>query len=101
MTLGESKEFERDYHDPKKRTNANSIQVYFKDGSKAPLSRVDYPLGHRRRRRDGIPLLMEKFERNVARVFAEKRRRAILAACGDRARLAAMPVDEFIGLLVP
>jgi 2-methylcitrate dehydratase len=101
MELSESKEFERDYHDPKKRTNANSIQVWFKDGSKAPLSRVDYPLGHRKRRKDGIPMLMEKFERNVARVFAEKQRRAILAACGDPRRLAAMPVDQFVGLLVP
>jgi len=75
--------------------------VFFKDGSKAPLSRVDYPLGHRKRRNDGIPMLMEKLERNVARVFAEKQRRAILAACSDRKRLAAMPVDRFIGMLIP
>ncbi len=101
MELAESPEFERDYHDPNKRTNANSIQVFFKDGSKAPLSRVDYPLGHRKRRNDGIPMLMEKLERNVARVFAEKQRRAILAACSDRKRLAAMPVDRFIGMLIP
>ena len=92
--------FEREYHDPAKRTNANSIQVYFKDGSKAPLSQVDYPLGHRKRRKDGIPMLLEKFERNVARVFAEKQRRAIREVCLDRKRLAAMAVNEFMDLLV-
>ncbi len=100
MHLAESRVFEREYHDPAKRTNANSIQVYFKDGTKAPLSQVDYPLGHRKRRKDGIPLLLEKFERNVARVYAEKQRRIIREACLDRKRLAAMPVNEFIDLLV-
>ncbi len=100
MRLTESKVFEREYHDPAKRTNANSIQVWFKDGTRTPLAQVDYPLGHRKRRKEGIPVLMEKFERNVARVFAEKQRRAILGACLDRRRLAAMPVNEFIDLLV-
>ena len=81
MQLTESKVFEREYHDPAKRTNANSIQVYFKNGTKAPLSQVDYPLGHRKRRKEGIPMLIEKFERNIARVFAEKQRRAIRDVC--------------------
>jgi 2-methylcitrate dehydratase len=100
MTLTESKVFEREYHDPAKRTNANSIQVFFKDGSKAPLSQVDYPLGHRKRRKEGIPLLIEKFDRNIARVYAEKQRRAIRDVCLDRQGLAAMPVNEFMDLLV-
>jgi len=100
MRLTESREFERDYHDPAKRSNANSIRVFFKDGSQTPLARVDYPLGHRRRRKEGIPLLIEKFERNVARVFAEKQRRAIVKACLEPARLAAMPVNEFLDMLV-
>jgi 2-methylcitrate dehydratase len=99
MTLTESKAFEREYHDPAKRTNANSIQVFFKDGSKAPLLQVDYPLGHPRRRKEGIPLLIEKFDRNVARVFAEKQRRMIRDVCLDRPRLAALPVNEFMDLL--
>ncbi len=99
MHLTESAVFEREYHDPAKRSNANAIQVYFRDGSKAPLSQVDYPLGHRRRRKEGIPLLIEKFEKNVARVFAEKQRRAIQEVCLDRKRLAAMPVNEFFNLL--
>jgi 2-methylcitrate dehydratase len=100
MRLSESRVFEREYHDPAERTNANSIQVYFKDGTKAPLSQIDYPLGHRKRRKEGIPLLIEKFEKNVARVFAGKQRRAIEDACLDRERLAAMPVNEFFDLMV-
>jgi 2-methylcitrate dehydratase len=99
MQLSESEVFEREYHDAAKRSNANSIRVYFKDGTRTPLSQVDYPLGHRRRRKEGIPLLIDKFEKNVARVFAEKQRRAITDVCLDRKRLAAMPVNEFFDLM--
>jgi 2-methylcitrate dehydratase PrpD len=100
MRLSESAQYEREYHDPAKRTNANSIQVFFKDGTKTPLAEVLYPLGHRRRRQEGIPALMEKFERNVSRVFAAKQRDAVLEACLDQKRLEAMPVNEFMDLLV-
>jgi 2-methylcitrate dehydratase len=99
MNMVESKQYERDYHDPKKRTNANSIQVFFRDGTRTPLSEVLYPLGHRKRRQEGEPVLLKKFETAVGRVFAAKRRDAILAACGDAKRLAAMPVNEFMDLL--
>jgi len=99
MHLAESARYEKDYHDPAKRTNSNSIQVFFKDGSKTPLSEVLYPLGHRRRRKEGIPVLMEKFEKNVARAFAAKQRDAILEACLDQQRLEAMPVNEFVDLM--
>ncbi|HEX6004486.1 MAG TPA: bifunctional 2-methylcitrate dehydratase/aconitate hydratase, partial [Burkholderiales bacterium] len=87
MKLSESAQFERDYHDPAKRSNANSIHVYFKDGTKAPLSVVEYPLGHRRRRKEGIPAVMEKFEKNVARVFAAKQCGRIMAVCLDQQKL--------------
>jgi len=100
MHLAESPVFEREYHDPAKRTNANSIQVHFKNGTKTPVSQVDYPLGHVKRRKEGIPLLIEKFEKNVARVFAEKQRRQIVDLCLDRKRVAAMPVNEFINVFV-
>jgi 2-methylcitrate dehydratase PrpD len=99
MRLRESAQYEREYHDPAKRTNANSIQVFFKDGTKTPLSEVLYPLGHRRRRRDGVPVLIKKFEESVARVFPPKQRDAILEACLDQRRLEAMPVNEFMDLL--
>jgi 2-methylcitrate dehydratase len=99
MRLSESARYERDYHDPAKRSNANSIQVFFKDGSKTPVSEVEYPLGHRRRRKEAIPHLMRKFEKNVARVFAEKQRARILEVCLDRKRLEATPVNEFLDLM--
>jgi len=99
MRLRESAQYEREYHDPGKRTNANSIQVFFKDGTKTPLSEVLYPFGHRRRRKEGVPVLLKKFETNVARVFAPKQRDAILHACLDQKRLEAMAVNEFMDLL--
>jgi len=99
MQLSESCGFRARIPRSRQRTNANSIQVTFKDGTRSPLSQVDYPLGHRRRRKEGIPLLIGKFETNVARVFAEKQRRAITEVCLDRKRLAAMPVNEFLDLL--
>jgi 2-methylcitrate dehydratase len=86
-------------HDPKKRSNGNAMRVHFKDGTRTERIDVEYPLGHPRRRADGIPLLIEKFERNVARIFAEKRRRAITTLCLDRERLAATPVNELFDLL--
>jgi 2-methylcitrate dehydratase len=99
MHLSEDARYEKDYHDPEKRSNANSIQVYFKDGTRAPLSEVEYPLGHRRRRAEGIPLLMKKLEKNIARVFASKQRARILEVCLDQQRLEGMPVNEFVDLL--
>jgi 2-methylcitrate dehydratase len=99
MRLAEDERYERDYHDPEKRSNANSIQVYFRDGSKSPLSEVEYPLGHRRRRKEGVPELMRKFETNVARVFAAKQRDLVLRTCTDRKTVEAMPVHEFVDLL--
>jgi 2-methylcitrate dehydratase len=99
MKLSESARYEKDYHDPAKRSNANSIQVYFKDGAKSPLSEVEYPLGHRRRRKEGVPAVMEKFEKNVARVFAARQRERILRVCLDQKRLEATPVNEFMDLL--
>src|SRR5262249_13030626 len=80
MNMAESPRNEKEYHDPAKRTNANSVEVFFKDGTKPPLSEVLYPLGHRKRRQEGIPVLMEKFEKSLARVFAPRRRDAILHA---------------------
>jgi 2-methylcitrate dehydratase PrpD len=100
MKLAESARFEKNYHDPDKRSNANSIQVFFKDGTKTPLSEVEYPLGHRRRRKEGVPVVMEKFGKNVARVFAPKQRDRILDVCLDQQRLEAMPVNEFMDLMV-
>jgi len=100
MRLRESARFEREYHDPAKRTNANSIQVFFKDGSKTPLSEVNYPLGHRQRRKEGVPVLMKKFDQNTGMVFAAKQKAAIAAVCTDQQKLEAMAVNEFVDLMV-
>jgi 2-methylcitrate dehydratase len=86
--------------DPKRRSNGAAIRITFKDGSKTARVEIEYPLGHPRRRRDGIPLLLEKFRTNLARRFAAKQQQAILALCADEKRLAAMPVNEFVDLFV-
>jgi 2-methylcitrate dehydratase len=61
---------------------------------------VEYPIGHKRRRKEGMPILVEKFERNLARRFPAKQQKAILALCMDAKRLAATPVHEFVDLFV-
>ena len=86
--------------DPKRRSNGAAIRITFKDGSKTARVEIEYPLGHPRRRRDGIPLLLEKFRTNLALRFAAKQQQAILALCADEKRLAAMPVNEFVDLFV-
>ncbi|MCC7097445.1 MAG: bifunctional 2-methylcitrate dehydratase/aconitate hydratase [Thermomonas sp.] len=93
--------FTADYHDPDKRSIANGLTVTFSDGTTLDEVLVEYPIGHRRRRADGIPLLEEKFRRNLARRFDPERQQAILAVALDQARLEALPVQEFMALLVP
>ncbi len=96
----EDKQFTRDYHDPEKRSIANALTVEFKDGKKLPEIVVEYPIGHKRRRKDGMPVLVEKFKTNLARRFAEKQRAQILELCLDPKRLEATPVHEFVDLMV-
>ena len=96
----EDPQFTKDYHDPEKRSIANGLTVEFKDGKRLAEVLVEYPIGHKRRRREGMPLLVEKFERNLARRFPEKQRRAILELCMDARRLAQTPVHEFVDLTV-
>jgi 2-methylcitrate dehydratase len=100
MEVRENPQFSRDYLDPDKRAIGNAIQVFFADGTSTERVAVDYPIGHRRRRADGIPLLLEKFERNLATRFAPDRVRRIVESCAERTRLEAMPVHEFMDLWV-
>jgi len=99
MIVREDRRYSRDYRDPDKRSNANALRVHFTDGTRTSRVEVEYPLGHPARRREGAPLLMKKFETGVARAFADKQRRAVLDVCRSRERLAAMPVNEFMGLI--
>jgi 2-methylcitrate dehydratase len=96
----EDPQFTRDYHDPDKRSIANGLTVEFKDGKRLAEMLVEYPIGHKRRRNEGMPLLVEKFERNLARRFPEKQQRTILGLCLDAKQLAATRVHEFVDLMV-
>src|SRR5918994_424226 len=98
ITCVEDKRFTRDYHDPKKRSIANALTVEFKDGSKLKEVVCEYPIGHKRRRAEGMPILVEKFKTNLARRFSPKQQNAILEICMDPARLEAMPVNAFVDL---
>ncbi len=100
MVCVEDKQFSKDYHDPDKRSIANAITVKFKDGTKTKEIVVEYPIGHRRRRKEGIPVLIEKFRTNLARRFPEKQRATILAAALDANTLSALPVNEFVDMMV-
>ena len=89
-----------DYHDPAKRSIANALTVAFTDGTTLPEVAVEYPLGHKRRRAEGIPMLVEKFKTNLARRFPPKQQQAILDVSLDQARLEALPVHEYVDLYV-
>jgi 2-methylcitrate dehydratase len=91
--------FTADYHDPEKRSIANTVRVELKDGTVLEET-VEYPIGHRRRREEGIPLLLEKFRTNLRRRFDADRRQGILDASLDRERLERMPVREYVDLYV-
>ena len=96
----EDPKFTRDYHDPAKRSIANALTVEFTDGKKLKEIVVEYPIGHKRRRKEGMPVLMAKFKTNLARVFAEKQRGAIWDLCTDIKKLDATPVNEFVDMMV-
>jgi 2-methylcitrate dehydratase len=96
----EDPKFTKDYHDPDKRSIANALTVEFTDGKKLKEIVVEYPIGHKRRRKEGMPVLMAKFKTNLARVFAEKQRGAIWDLCTDSKKLDATPVNEFVDMMV-
>lgn len=100
MVCVEDKQFTADYHDPAKRSIANALTVEFNDGSKFDEVVVEYPIGHRLRREEGIPLLEAKFRTNLARRFPKKQQDAILAVSLDQKRLESMPVNEYVDLFV-
>ncbi len=96
----EEPSFTADYHDPEKRSIANSLRVELNDGTVLEET-VEYPIGHRRRRTEGLPLLVEKFKTNLRRRFPDAQQEKILSASLDRNRLEAMPVQEYVDLYVP
>ena len=98
MVVTENARFTRDYHDPNKRSIANTVQVFFKDGSATEAVTVEYPIGHRRRREEAAPLLVEKFVENMTTRFEMHQVRDVLAVF-EGADLDAMPVWKFMDLL--
>jgi 2-methylcitrate dehydratase len=95
----EDKQFTKDYHDPAKRSIANALTVEFADGKKLKEIVVEYPIGHKRRRKEGMPILVEKFRINLARRFPEKQRERIMELCMNPKQLEATPVHDFVDLM--
>lgn len=100
MVIVEEPRFTREYLEADKRSIANGVQVFFRDGSHTPQVVVEYPIGHRRRREEGMPLLEAKFRENLATRFARQRCEAILDVCKDQQALEVMPVHRFVDLFV-
>jgi 2-methylcitrate dehydratase len=99
MECVEEPQFTRDYHDPEKRSIANTLRAVLEDGSVLEET-VEYPIGHRRRRAEGLPLLVEKFKTNLRRRFGEAQQQRILEVSLDRERLDAMAVHDYVDLYV-
>ncbi|MCS7002477.1 MAG: bifunctional 2-methylcitrate dehydratase/aconitate hydratase, partial [Dehalococcoidia bacterium] len=100
MVVTEDLRYSKEYHDPDKRSIANAIQITFKDGTQTERVEVEYPIGHRRRREEGIPLLIQKFENALATGLSARQRARVFEICADQRRFEETPVHEFMSLLV-
>ncbi|MFI4967459.1 MAG: bifunctional 2-methylcitrate dehydratase/aconitate hydratase [Gammaproteobacteria bacterium] len=98
MEVRENGKYTKDYYDPAKRYIGNAIQVFFKGGSKSERIEVEFPIGHRKRRAEGIPVLVNKFEQAIAGKLSARRCAAINELCGDQKELEATPVTDFMTL---
>jgi 2-methylcitrate dehydratase len=101
MSVQEDPRYSREYFEPDKRSIANAVQVFFKDGASTQRIEVEYPIGHRRRRKEGIPLLIQKFRDNAVTQFAPSSVSQLVALFEDRPKLERMPVNDFIELFLP
>ena len=100
MEVYENEQFTRDYYDPEKRFIGNAVQVFFNDGSSTDRVVVEFPIGHRRRRDEGIPILVEKFRASIGPKITPQQWELLDAVCSDQARLEATPVNEFMALVI-
>ena len=100
MVIEEDTRYSKEYLESDKRSISNAIQIFFNDGSSTEKIEVEYPIGHRRRREQGIPLLVEKFERNLKTQFSEARAESILSLCSDQKSLEHTSVTDFMNLMV-
>ncbi|MGB5256981.1 MAG: bifunctional 2-methylcitrate dehydratase/aconitate hydratase [Woeseiaceae bacterium] len=100
MTVQENAQYTKDYFDPELRYIGNAVQVFFKDGSSTDRIEVHFPIGHRERREEGIPVLKQKFVDSVSPKLSSRQWAELNVLCGDRDKLAATAVDDFMALLV-
>ena len=100
MEVRENGKFTKDYYDPAKRFIGNAIQVFFKGGAKTERVEVEFPIGHRKRRAEGIPVLVNKFEKAIAGKLSARQCAAINALCGDQKKLESASVTDFMDLWV-
>jgi 2-methylcitrate dehydratase len=96
MVVSENPQFTKDYFDPAKRYIGNSVQVFFKDGTSTAKVSIDFPIGHRKRRAEGIPVLLKKFEAAMRGHLPAHRVKAILEATADPVGLDALPIQDFL-----
>jgi 2-methylcitrate dehydratase len=100
MVIEEDPRYSKEYLEADKRSIANAIQIYFSDGSSSDKVEVEYPIGHKRRRKEGIPVLIEKFKTNLATQFSNSRSDEINSLCLDQSTLEKTVVSDFMNLLV-
>ena len=100
MVIEEDKRYSQEYLEADKRSIANAVQIFFEDGTSTEKIEVEYPLGHRRRREEGIPLLIEKFKSNLRTQFSQSRSEVILNLCLDESKLEATTVSDFMELMI-
>ena len=100
MVIKEDERYTKEYLEEDKRSIANAIMIHFKDGSSTEKVEVEYPIGHRRRREQGIPLLIEKFKVNLSTQFSENRTKEILSLCEDQSTLENSSVIDFMNLMI-
>ncbi len=98
MTVSENPQFTQDYFDADKRYIGNSVQVFFTDGTSTDKISIDYPIGHRKRRAEGIPVLMAKCEGALRAQLAVNNVDLIMELAKDPAKLEAMPIERFMNL---
>ena len=100
MVIEEDLSFSKDYLDPSKRSIANSLQIFYKDGTSSDLEEVHYPIGHKNRRAEGIPILVSKFEKNLKTQFSDDRVEDIMSLFEDNEKLFNLPVSKFVDFFV-
>ncbi|MEY2732239.1 MAG: 2-methylcitrate dehydratase, partial [Actinomycetota bacterium] len=100
MSCVEDLQFTKDYHDPEKRSIANAMTITFKDGTSTEEIAIEYPVGHKRRREEGLPLLVKKYRTNLARIYNAEQQERIASLTLVYAKLSATPVNEVLDLFV-